>query len=107
MPLAPKPKSAMLITINERWCHCPMANTRVRRTSKARVENETVKMAVRSMVQNLISAAVFINSRNVTKKEKVSGFRCQEQRATAGSSLPVRRSLGRACADHILQSPMA
>jgi hypothetical protein len=40
----------MLITINDKWFHCPMENTRVSKTSKARVERDTKKMALRSIV---------------------------------------------------------
>ena len=45
LPLAANPNSAILITINERGFHCPIENTRVSRTSKARVLRETRKMA--------------------------------------------------------------
>jgi hypothetical protein len=50
VPLAPNPKSAMLITINDRWFHCAMENTRVSKTSKARVERDTRKMEIRRIV---------------------------------------------------------
>jgi len=50
VPLAPNPKSAMLITMNDRWFQCPMENTRVSKTSKARVEKDTRKMAVKGIV---------------------------------------------------------
>ena len=50
VPLAPNPKRAILITMNDRWFHCPMENTRVSKTSKARLERDTKKMALRSIV---------------------------------------------------------
>jgi len=41
--LAANPKSAMLITMNDKWFHWLMEKIRARSTSKARAENETRK----------------------------------------------------------------
>jgi hypothetical protein len=46
VPLAANPKSAMLMTMNDRWFHWLMEKTLVRSTSKARAESDKKKTAV-------------------------------------------------------------
>jgi hypothetical protein len=68
VPLAPNPKRAMLITMNDRWFHCPMENTRVSKTSKARVEKDTRKMAVKS-IAGIVTSSGFIHPTCINRKE--------------------------------------
>jgi hypothetical protein len=46
VPLAANPKSAMLMTMKDRWFHWLMEKTLVRSTSKARDESDKKKTAV-------------------------------------------------------------
>jgi hypothetical protein len=63
VPLAPNPKRAMLMTINDKWFHCPMAKTRVRRTSKARVAKDIKKIAINNII--MILDAPFYSRKSV------------------------------------------
>ena len=73
VPLAPNPKSAMLITINERWFHWLMENTRVSKTSKARVARDTKKMAARIIVVKNVCVIDSAASRYFSKAWPVIG----------------------------------
>ena len=78
VPLAANPKSAMLITMKDRWFHCPMENTRVSKTSKASVEKDTKKMALRSIVgmDRVFTNEFFFDLTGRSRPETVLSNKC-------------------------------
>ena len=74
LPLAPKPTGARRTPKHDRWFHGPIENTRVRSTSKARVDSET-KKTDKKRISNIECRISNVEVRSFVKFNFLKGWR--------------------------------